>query len=43
MLTGETKTFLPGGVGLTDVRDVAEAHIIALENPQAVGKRFDFR
>jgi nucleoside-diphosphate-sugar epimerase len=39
MLLGETKTFMPGGVGITDVRDVAEAHILALESPSAVGKR----
>jgi len=35
---GESKPN-PGGVALTDVRDVAKAHIIALENPNAVGKR----
>ena len=39
-LTGEIKTFPSIGFGLVDVRDVAEAHLIALENPQAVGKRF---
>eukprot|EP01115_Flamella_aegyptia_P004392 TRINITY_DN1900_c0_g1_i1.p1 TRINITY_DN1900_c0_g1~~TRINITY_DN1900_c0_g1_i1.p1 ORF type:complete len:262 (-),score=104.89 TRINITY_DN1900_c0_g1_i1:242-970(-) len=28
---GENKTITPGGVGLCDVRDVADAHLIALE------------
>jgi nucleoside-diphosphate-sugar epimerase len=39
ILMGETKTYFTGGVGLTDVRDVAEAHILALESPLAVGRR----
>ena len=42
MLTGEMKTIQPGSFGVTDVRDVAEAHILALENPKAVGRRQDF-
>jgi len=38
-LTGESTTFQPGGVGVCDVRDVSEAHVIALEHPKAVGQR----
>jgi nucleoside-diphosphate-sugar epimerase len=30
---------MPGRVGIVDVRDVATAHVIAAEHPQAVGKR----
>jgi len=30
---------MPGKVGVVDVRDVAAAHVIAAEHPQAVGKR----
>ena len=39
LFMGESKTINPGSVGLCDVRDVADAHIIGLENPGAVGKR----
>jgi len=30
---------MPGRVGIVDVRDVATAHVMAVEHPQAVGKR----
>jgi len=39
ILMGETKTLQPSAVGVTDVRDVAQAHVIALTDPRAVGKR----
>jgi len=37
-MMGEAK-LLPGRVGIVDVRDVARAHVIALEQKDAVGKR----
>jgi len=43
---GRIKSFLlnqaqvmPGRVGIVDVRDVATAHVMAAEHPQAIGKR----
>jgi dihydroflavonol-4-reductase len=39
ILMGEIPKLNPGTLGLTDVRDVADAHIVALENSGAVGKR----
>lgn len=30
----------PGFVGFVHVKDVAQCHLIALENPKAVGKRY---
>ncbi len=39
-LTGHVKQPFPGYAGFVDVRDVATAHVIAVEHPEAVGKRF---
>ena len=38
-LVGENKNVRPGRIGLVDVRDVATAHVIALEHPDAKGQR----
>jgi len=38
-LMGEITEPQPGFVGFVDVRDVADAHIVALEKPKAVGQR----
>jgi len=38
-LTGENQNVQPGGVAIVDVRDVAKAHVIAMEHPKAAGQR----
>lgn len=38
LVTGEKTEVMIGGVGWVDVRDVAKAHIAALENPKAAGR-----
>jgi len=38
-LTNDVAQAHPGFVGFIDVRDVANAHVIAMENPDAAGKR----
>ena len=40
ILTGQTKFIVPYKFGYVDVRDVAEAHIMAMQNSSSNGKRF---
>lgn len=39
LFTGKSQQLHPGAVGVCDVRDVSNAHVIALENPKAIGQR----
>ncbi len=40
VLTGELKQMIHASINMSDVRDVAKLHVMALENEQAGGKRF---
>ena len=40
LLSGNAKEVMPGSVGFTDVADVAKAHILAAQNPNAAGQRY---
>jgi dihydroflavonol-4-reductase len=40
MITGKMPMVPKGGINMSDVRDVAQIHVQALENPGAKGKRF---
>ncbi|MCG8332562.1 MAG: aldehyde reductase [Chitinophagales bacterium] len=40
ILTGELKQMINASINMSDVRDVAKIHVLALENGQANGQRF---
>ncbi len=40
ILTGELKQMIHASINMSDVRDVAKVHVLALENEQAKGQRF---
>ncbi len=40
MITGELPRMIHSSINMSDVRDVAKIHVMALENEQASGKRF---
>lgn len=40
ILTGELKQMINASINMSDVRDVAKIHVLALENEQANGQRF---
>ncbi|WP_422081406.1 NAD-dependent epimerase/dehydratase family protein [Ulvibacterium sp.] len=40
ILTGELKQMIHASMNMSDVRDVAKIHVLALENEQASGQRF---
>ena len=40
IVNGDIPVLLPFGVSIVDVRDVARAHILALENDVAIGQRY---
>ena len=39
ILTGELKQMIHASINMSDVRDVAKIHVLALENQQAIGQR----
>lgn len=40
IITGELKQMIHSSINMSDVRDVAKIHVLALENEQAAGQRF---
>ncbi len=40
MITGKLPGMIKAGINMSDVRDVANIHVLALENEQAAGQRF---